>query len=244
MKPVWNIETFDILPSTMDTAHDRARNIAPFSNFVIVAREQNKARGRRGNIWIAPPGNLYCSIVLKPDTDLKDIGQYSFLAATALASIVKPRLQNGYVYKHKWPNDGLINDRKFAGILLESGINDSGENYLVIGIGVNLSSAPEDKICLGEALAHVFGSEEFLDMYLSSLSSHLAVYQERGFKPVREAWLEDARGLYENIIVRLPNETRKGVFTGLDETGALMLGLDHGGQEVIHSGEVFFGKGV
>ena len=35
------------------------------SNVVILADEQKNGKGRRGNIWISPPGNIYCSIALK-----------------------------------------------------------------------------------------------------------------------------------------------------------------------------------
>ena len=240
---MWNIEVFDILPSTMDTAHERAKSHTS-ENPVIVAREQSGARGRRGNVWIAPPGNLYCSIIIKPQTDIKDVGQYSFIAAVALADIVKPLLDKEFTYQHKWPNDGLINDRKFAGFLIEGGINEVKERYLVLGIGVNIVSAPPEKACLAEAGAVGFSSDELLKLYLQKLDEYLEFYRNKGFKPIRDAWIKDAKGLNQDITVRLPHETLQGVFNGLDETGALLLKLDKGGEKVIHSGEVFFGKDI
>jgi biotin-(acetyl-CoA carboxylase) ligase len=38
----------------------------------------------------------------------------------------------------KWPNDVLVNERKISGVLIES----SSNGWLLIGIGVNLASAP------------------------------------------------------------------------------------------------------
>ena len=33
-------------------------------NLIVLAKEQTKGRGRRGNKWISPYGNIYCSIAL------------------------------------------------------------------------------------------------------------------------------------------------------------------------------------
>ena len=41
----------------------------------------------------------------------------------------------------KWPNDLLIHDRKFGGILIE--IRDG---HILVGCGINLADAPEDRL--------------------------------------------------------------------------------------------------
>lgn len=232
----WQIENIGTLPSTMDAVHVQALNGAA-EGLVVSAVEQTKGRGRRGNEWIAPPGNLYCSILLRPQTDLKDIGQYSFIASVALGETVKKHLKDSVKFNNKWPNDCLIDGRKFAGILLEG-----GAGYLVIGMGVNIVSAPEDKATLNDNFNVSATAGGFLGQYLESLDQLLDLHKKAGFKPIRELWLEDAKGLKEEITVRLPNETLEGIFNGLDENGGLLLGLANGMEKVIHSGEVFFRK--
>ena len=49
--------------STMDEAKKKIKELN--SNFVIIANQQTQGRGRRGNSWISPPGNIYLSLVLK-----------------------------------------------------------------------------------------------------------------------------------------------------------------------------------
>ncbi len=239
----WSVETFDTLASTMDIAHERAE-AGIEEGCVISAIEQTSGRGRRGSSWIPQTGNLYFSLVLRSIT-LKDIGQYSFIAAVALADIVTPRLKSGNIYKHKWPNDGLVNDRKFAGILLESGKTTSDDSdYLIIGVGINIVSAPDDRISFNEVANERFDRQQFLDLYLERLGRRIGEYRSHGFAAIRADWLENAKGLYNKMTVRLPNETFEGVFDGLDGDGALLLGLDNGLQKVVHSGEVFFGKDI
>lgn len=239
----WQVETFDTLPSTMDTAHEMARSNVQ-EGFVIVAKEQSDGRGRRANKWIGPLGNLYCSIILKPQGLSRDIGQHSFVAAVALADTVKKCLKPDLRYQHKWPNDGLLNDKKFSGILLEASLAPEGRvDYLIIGIGINIVSSPEDRAFLNDAAQTPFDSKALLEIYLQNLDLNLQSYREHGFAPVRAKWLKDAKGLHEDITVRLPQDTLKGFFNGLDDDGALILGLAEG-QKTIHAGDVFFGKEI
>ena len=238
----WAVQHFDILPSTMDVAHETAKQGAD-EGVVIVTKEQNAGRGRHGNNWIGPPGNLYCSIILRPKIDIQNIGQYSFMVAVALGQSVAPLLKSGTVYQNKWPNDCLIDDQKFAGILIETGFNRNAElDYIAIGLGVNIANAPEGRNFLNNASDYNFNAEQFLPKFLESLESIINLSQEEGFHRIRELWLKNAKGLGDGLTVRLPNETLQGIFDGLDEDGALLLGLANGSQKMIHSGEVFYTK--
>ena len=240
----WAIRDFDTLPSTMDVAHEAAREGCE-EGLIIVAKEQNAGRGRQGNNWVGPPGNLYCSIVLRPRINIKDIGQYSFIVAVALGQSVNPLLKPGALYQNKWPNDCLIDGQKFAGILIETGLNqDNGVDYLIIGIGVNIANAPEGRNYLNNVFSQAIKAERFLPVFLENFGSVITLSHETGFHKIQELWLEEAKGVGAGLTVRLPNATLEGIFNGLDENGALLLGLDKGEQKVIHSGEVFYMKDI
>lgn len=45
--------------------------------------------------------------------------------------------------KVKWPNDVLVNEKKIAGVLIESEQDHEGNYYFLIGIGVNYKYAPQ-----------------------------------------------------------------------------------------------------
>ena len=230
----WTIEAHDCLASTMDEAHSRISCGAP-SGTVIVTKSQTKGRGRQGNSWEEADGNLYFSAIIRNlSQDHRHIGQYAFLAAVALKRATATVLSNGQLYSHKWPNDGLLNDKKFAGILLEV-----SDDALIIGVGVNVKSAPNDRICLQQVSDIPITAKDFLDRYLNALKAVLAEYKQQGFSKLRQEWLQNAQGLNTNITARLAGQTLEGVFHGLDENGALLLNMADGSQKVIHSGEVF-----
>jgi len=62
---------FEKLPSTMDKAHDLAAQGA-VEKTLVLARTQTKGRGRRGKFWKSPEGNLYMSVILRPQEPLKN----------------------------------------------------------------------------------------------------------------------------------------------------------------------------
>ncbi len=194
---------------------------------VVWAERQSKGRGRRGRAWDSPAGNLYCSIVLRPQR--APPAQVSFAAAVALAEAVESQ---GRPVQLKWPNDVLIAGAKVAGILLEG-----TSSALVLGTGVNIESAPP----VGTSLrAHNIGASvaTMLQSYLKALKSWLARWERDGFAPVRDAWLQRAIGVGQSIEVRLPAETLPGTFDGLDADGVLLLGTP-GGVRRIAAGDVF-----
>ena len=108
--------------STNDHAKQLARNGYPHGT-VVWAHQQTAGRGRQGNSWISIPGNLFMTMILRPDKNAALSGQLSFVAAVALAETLKEWLPPTVQIALKWPNDLLLNGKKAAGILLESEIN-------------------------------------------------------------------------------------------------------------------------
>ena len=50
---------------------------------------------------------------------------------------------NRALVRLKWPNDVLVNERKIAGVLIESEKDYDGNYYFLVGIGVNYRHAPK-----------------------------------------------------------------------------------------------------
>ncbi|HKW54031.1 MAG TPA: biotin--[acetyl-CoA-carboxylase] ligase, partial [Stellaceae bacterium] len=140
---------------------------------------------------------------------------------------ILPLLPRPEGLRYKWPNDVLIDGRKVSGILLESQAAGEGRlDWLVVGIGVNLASFPENvdypAISLAAAGARVT-VEALLEAVAEGFERWYERWREEGFAPLRAAWLLRARGLGEGIRVRLQGEEASGRFAGLDEDGALLL---------------------
>ena len=143
------IHQFAELENTNDLAFSLAENNQIFANQIIVADKQNKGRGRLNRNWESPIGNLYFSLVLQPKIAVEKISQISFVAVCALQKAVEKIFkQQNIVAKiqNKWPNDLLIDQKKVAGILLESKISNEDCEFVILGIGLNINSSPDGTI--------------------------------------------------------------------------------------------------
>jgi BirA family biotin operon repressor/biotin-[acetyl-CoA-carboxylase] ligase len=87
---------------------------------ICLARHQWAGKGQRGKTWKDEPGqSLMMSMVC--DTSHFDVSrQFLFSASVALSILDLVRTFSAHQWSVKWPNDIYWNDRKAAGILLET----------------------------------------------------------------------------------------------------------------------------
>ena len=106
---------------------------------MVTAISQKLGKGQYGKKWISYKGNLFVSFFLKIQNR-----NLNFEKITKLnCELVRKLLSKFYKKKIsiKLPNDLLINGKKICGILQESIIKDE-QQYLIIGIGINLIKSP------------------------------------------------------------------------------------------------------
>lgn len=231
---------------TVGSTNDEAKRLARAgaeAGTLVWAREQTAGRGRRGRTWVSRPGNLYLSLVLRPTCPADRAAQLGFVAALAVGGVLDDALRAPRAVTYKWPNDVLAGGRKIAGILLESEMGEQGVlSFLVVGVGLNLASAPPDaEFPATSVLAETGSAVEpaiMLEAFARHFRSWATRWREEGFAPVRAAWRAHAAALGEPIRVRLDTATLHGRFVDIDEQGALLLDTA-GGQRRISAGEIF-----
>jgi len=234
---------FDSIDSTNEAAKRLAVEGAA-ERTVVWARQQTAGKARRGRGWVSEPGNLYCSVLLRPDRPADEAMQISFVAATAVADSLADIALASAAVECKWPNDALVDGRKVAGILLESSTRNGFElDWLVVGVGINVSHHPADAefpaTSLKEAGCGDLNVAGVLTSFISHFDRWFGHWSLEGFLPVREAWLRRARGIGAPLTVRLERETIVGTFSGIDTQGALIVTAEEGTRRIT-SGDVFF----
>lgn len=238
----WRFEQYQKVLSTQGYVFD-AVAAGEAEGFVVQALQQQGGKGRHGNAWESPIGNLYMSILLRPNCDLGACGQLAFVVAVALSEALGDYIDAGKHTKTlKWPNDVLIDGRKISGILLESDVQENTLNAIILGMGVNIFKAPELGVGLNDIANAPVYVNKVRDNILDKLGTTYALWQEKGFAPIREAWLNQAHGIGQPMTARLPSEIFKGVFKGLTADGSLILETEEGSDKIIHAAEVHFGS--
>ncbi len=234
MNGIWRVERVEGTHSTQDLVRHRAEDGEP-QGLAIQALCQTGGRGRLGREWVSPPGNLYVSVLLRPEVGLDRMGELAFVCGLALAQGAG-RFTDGRELSLKWPNDLLLDNRKAAGILIETGCDREESPYAVAGFGINVNTPPDGAVGVGVGASP--SVDLVLEALLESLSECLIVWARDGFAPVREAWLEKAAGVGRPIRVRTAQGTMAGVFRTLDPSGALVLDGPGGLVEIVRAGEI------
>jgi BirA family biotin operon repressor/biotin-[acetyl-CoA-carboxylase] ligase len=126
---------------------------------VIVADKQTEGRGRLERTWISPKGGLYCSIILGINRMLPIISGVVITAGFKKINI------NALI---KWPNDIIVNKKKIAGVLIET-----YKGLAIVGIGINVQSAPLDTSLSLWDIGHKVSRESVLNNLLADFTEIL-----------------------------------------------------------------------
>ena len=233
-----SIRFYQSTPSTMDDAAQWARDGAD-DGAVVVAETQTASRGRRGRRWISDAGNLYFSVLFRPDADALPL--LNPLAGIAVARAI--RRVSGITPSIKWPNDIMIDGRKVAGILAESAMSGPRIEYAIVGVGVNVAldvSADAEIAATAGSLNDLANTEiERAELLRRILQYMDALYLDlgRGRSPVPEwrRWLDT---LGQRVSVTHYDATHTGRAEAVDAHGNLILCADDGRRLTLSAGDI------
>lgn len=126
--------------STNTLALDAANTGAPEGS-VFLAEQQTAGRGRGNNQWhSAQSAGIYCSVIFRPKLPPSDVLVLSLAAGLAVQSAIQ-EIDPRVLPDLKWPNDVLIQGKKFCGILTEMSAEATRVRHIVTGIGINVNHA-------------------------------------------------------------------------------------------------------
>lgn len=205
----------------------------------LVADRQTAGRGRLGRPWDDGLGNFMGSTVVRLTASDPSPATLALVVGVALAKVMKI-FATSVALQLKWPNDVLVDGAKCSGILLER----SGD-AVVVGIGVNLASAPDlpDRPTFAFAAAGVaIDRDRFSEALAIGLADALRTWRQEGVESIVRAWLP--LGHPVGTPLRLSEQDIDGTFDGLAPDGALRLRRADGEVMLIHAGDVELGRPV
>ena len=243
------INYFDKVESTNQLAILEANQGKP-SGTVIVANAQSSGRGRLGRQWLSPPGNLYTSIIIRPNCPPMIAAQISLVTSVAIWETVSYLLPANKKILCKWPNDILINYKKVSGILLESQTAIDSKNnpiveWIIVGVGINISSYPKLKenyqaTSISEECRIHINKDQVLNLFLSNFKTMLSLWTEQGFNKIINLWLNKTFPLGHSISVQSPKGMICGKFNGLTPQGELKIHTRAHGEKIIAAGDTYY----
>ena len=242
----YRLACFDVIDSTMNEALRCAR-AGDEGGLWIWALEQTSGRARNGREWESVNGNLFASLLLKPNCSAETALQLSLLASVAAYDAVAElgAVRNiAEILALKWPNDLLASGKKIAGILLERfDVVAAQGAYVIIGTGLNLTAHPAQALYPASDLSrHGIAVEpgRALEVLAAATDRWLSSWDAgSGFEILRQAWLQRSIAKGQTLRVSLDAGEVIGVYAGIDQRGALRLIDDKGHERRITAGDVF-----
>ena len=210
---------------------------------ICTAEIQNAGRGRHGRRWLSGLGqSLVLSVSWRFALQPRELGGLPLAIGIVLAEALACDGYEGVMLK--WPNDMVVEDRKLAGILVETSRAGRDSVVCVIGVGFNLDLAPADSRWIDQPwtdFARSFGRvparSELVPRAANAILDACERYPDGGLAPFASRWDERDALRGRPVRVRSGRESVDGVARGIDRDGALLV--EHGAGTVrCDTGEV------
>ena len=234
-----SVEVLESVDSTNDYAKKKAKELVDGS--VIISLEQVKGKGRRGRSFHSGKGDgIYLSIILKPGFEPT---KAPFITSIAGAALVNTFNKFNIQTKIKWPNDVLINGKKVAGILTEMSADMEFIEYIVLGVGINVSGLefPSEL----KNIATSFKLEGYDVKKLSIIWQFIYefellynLYLNENTSEVVNILRNNSSVLGKQINVHYMNEIESAIAVDINNQGALIIKTQEGEVKELSSGEI------
>ena len=188
------------------------------------ADTQTAGRGRFQRTWVSDAGGLWLSAVVPV---IENQESFQVLPLVAGLAVIEALKNIGIVdLRLRWPNDIMAGERKLAGLLLDT----FDPQLAVVGLGINVSNQPASRDAALQSTATRLADlvQQPPTLYalttaiLNNLRAKIQLLGDGGFAALHYA-INGLWGGAPRVNVELDNDSRQGVFRGVDHRGRLLL---------------------
>ena len=197
---------------------------------VVSSLFQKKGKGQRGQVWTSQAGkNLMFSLYI-PNLNRSADQLFSIqkIVSVCLADwLLSLRIPNISV---KWPNDILSGNKKLAGILVESSVQNSMAKSIIVGMGINVNQIRFPQLPNATSMRLCTKKTYDLDALLLSVVPKLIEGLTLPGKDWGHAYQQSLYGLNENRQFVSGKHEFEGIIRSVTPEGKLVLETEIGEQ--------------
>jgi len=238
------LEVLEVTTSTNDEVLG-SRFLQNNKFYVCLADQQTAGRGRNGNFWQSPSNaHIYMSIGSVFDVSrVNDIAGLSLACGVTVVRLLKKMGVNAGL---KWPNDVLVDDKKLAGILVETRIKSS-RLEVVVGLGLNVDMPDSVKVNIeqpwtdlrslmfnknNQFVDNLFQDEKINRNYLAAklieeITQSMSRYDESGFESFEDDWNQFDVLSGRDVIVKTSLEELDGRVSGFNKDHSVIVMINN-----------------
>ena len=225
---------------------------------LVTAEYQTAGRGQTGNSWESERSqNLLFSLLLHPHSLP---AAQMFVLSEAIALAIRGAIISFLNVKSvrnrpsaldvtvKWPNDIYVNQKKLAGILIESRTTQNNGFKVVIGTGINVitsNSLSNQKdisaITLDQVCNKYISRNELAIKLINEYRKLFSYFEKHGFSLLRSEW--NSHDLFYGCEIKLVDKISgktiaNGIERGVNDIGSLIIENPKGMQETFLIGDL------
>ncbi len=211
---------------------------------VVISERQRKGRGKGDSIWFSPSdAGLWLSVIFRPKFQMTGVEKFTLLSALVIVETVKELFNiDAWI---KWPNDVMINDKKFCGILSEGKISSGTIEFIVSGIGINVNidknefplDLQESSTSLNLELNQKVNRNDLFSAIMLNLDRKYELLKSNP-ETIYKAWKQYSNIFGRLIKIQTPEGELEGTAIDFDENGFLIIRLNSGIETKIISGTI------
>lgn len=226
---VRRIRYFDQLASTNSFALNGLRHRAVTTGDCICCFTQTQGRGQRQKNWHSAAGqNLTFSVVV--DLHFLPVARLFSLTQTialSIADYVRTRITNQHV-TIKWANDIYVDDRKIAGILIETQLRMNHSCVAVVGVGVNVNEIFDSNTSfmatsLAQSTGKTYALVDELITLLDSINTHLRALHTQNYTLIHQQYNDNLYKKNQPIQLCYQNQQNTYILRHVLTDGSLVV---------------------
>jgi len=221
-----HLDILDSVDSTNSYALAQQNQAVPYA---CLAEYQTAGRGQHGRQWVSPYASGLClSLKHRYATLNQPLAGLNIALAITVVRVL--RELGASEVGIKWPNDVIWQNRKLAGLLLESR-HANKEYEIVIGIGMNIKMPQIETTAITQAwvdlytvLGHSISRNKLAALLIEQCLETFISYGQLGLVAFMDDWHRFDLSYGKTVTLKIPH---KGFVTGtawgINELGALRV---------------------
>jgi BirA family transcriptional regulator, biotin operon repressor / biotin---[acetyl-CoA-carboxylase] ligase len=193
----------------------------------IEAYHQQAGKGRLERTWESEPGeNITASLLLDAPSTLhaQNLGLLSKWAAAACHETLREYI--GDAVQIKWPNDIYYQNKKLAGILIQTAFQANKPKHFIVGIGINLNQSQfqsEQATSLKLILGKPISMEDFQRLFYSHLREWFMAIETGNFELINSYYHAHLWGYLKDVSYQVAGEKKTGTIMEVRDDGYLLI---------------------